>query len=552
MATPTPIYRYPLDGTGVSPDNLVVGEEHQLSTRAVRCVAPIYGGFFAESVLVKDFATNQTLVRGVDYVFGELFEFPTGRYGKEIFGIIAITKPGVTKISINYQALGGDYSYSMDAIIAMLDSLNLGERPVEWGSIINRPTMFDPATHFHDIGDVYGFEYIVHAIERLRFAVLTGDVASHDEIYRYIDKTAKLNSDATAAVAKDLADHEADKTNPHVVTKAQVGLGVVENYATASQTDMDTGTAANLYLTPNIVAKYVTDKAVTPLNNHIGNKSNPHAVTKAQVGLGSVENYPPATDTIALTGTSTAHYMTPANVAHVVKTRATDPLAAHVANTSNPHSVTKTQVGLSNVLNYGVATQSDMDAGTSNSLYVTPMTVAKYVTDRAITPLNTHIGRVDNPHATTKAQVGLGSVENYPPATNDIAFTGTSTSHYITPANLTYVMDSKMSAPLSDHINNKNNPHAVTKSQVGLGNVQDYGVATNTEAQAGTTGTKYLTPSNLSHVMALHRMTPGEHDAHYVRLDAQVRASIHVREDLNTAYIWVNGAWRQFWPPLWQ
>ena len=124
MTTPTPIYRYPLDGTGLSPDNLVVGEEHQLSARAVRCVAPTYGGFFAESMVVKDLATDMPLIRGVDYTFGELFEFPTGRYGKEIFGLIAITKPNVVGVKLTYQALGGDYAYSMDTIIAMIDNLN--------------------------------------------------------------------------------------------------------------------------------------------------------------------------------------------------------------------------------------------------------------------------------------------------------------------------------------------------------------------------------------------------------------------------------------------
>lgn len=44
------------------------------------------------------------------------------------------------------------------------------------------------------------------------------------------------------------------------------------------------------------------------------------------------------------------------------------------------------------------------------------------------------------------------------------------------------------------HISSKSNPHGVTKAQVGLGNVQDYGIATQTEAQAGTSNTKYMTP----------------------------------------------------------
>lgn len=48
-------------------------------------------------------------------------------------------------------------------------------------------------------------------------------------------------------------------------------------------------------------------------------------------------------------------------------------LAGHTGNTSNPHSVTKTQVGLGSVLNYGIATQAEAEAGTSDTKYMTPL-----------------------------------------------------------------------------------------------------------------------------------------------------------------------------------
>ena len=47
---------------------------------------------------------------------------------------------------------------------------------------------------------------------------------------------------------------------------------------------------------------------------------------------------------------------------------------------------------------------------------------------------------------------------------------------------------------LTNHINNKSNPHEVTKSQVGLGSVDNYGTATQAEATAGTSGSKFMTP----------------------------------------------------------
>lgn len=53
-------------------------------------------------------------------------------------------------------------------------------------------------------------------------------------------------------------------------------------------------------------------------------------------------------------------------------------VASHLASTSNPHSVTATQVGLGSVSNYEVADQSTAEAGESNSVYMTPLRVAQY------------------------------------------------------------------------------------------------------------------------------------------------------------------------------
>lgn len=47
---------------------------------------------------------------------------------------------------------------------------------------------------------------------------------------------------------------------------------------------------------------------------------------------------------------------------------------------------------------------------------------------------------------------------------------------------------------LTSHTDDYNNPHRVTKAQVGLGSVLNYGLATQTEAEVGTANDKYMTP----------------------------------------------------------
>ena len=76
-------------------------------------------------------------------------------------------------------------------------------------------------------------------------------------------------------------------------------------------------------------------------------------------------------------------------------------VAAHKADTANPHSVTKVQVGLGDVDD-----TSDADKPIS--------TATQAALDRKIeaSHLAEHTGRTDNPHSVTAAQLGLGSVDN--------------------------------------------------------------------------------------------------------------------------------------------
>ena len=486
-------YRYPLDKTGLNPNNLVVDELHTLPNLAIRCIAPTYGGFYSESVIVKDYVTGRKLIHDVDYKFGEILELPSDQTAKEICGYIVIYNTQVSKVTLTYQALGGEYSYSMDSIIEMLNSLDLGNRPVQWGLIVGRPVDFPPTSHFHPSSDIYGMEYVVHSLERVRQAVLMGDVASHDEIYAYIDRS---NGEITAvinAVRAELLAHIADKNNPHNTTKAQVGLGSVQDYDIATNIEAVAGTLNTKYMTPLRVMESINNMLI-PVNAHIANTSNPHNTTKAQVGLGSVQDYGIATTVEAQQGTSNIKYMTPLRVKEAIDIQAVAPLNAHIADTNNPHNTTKAQVGLSAVQNYGIATKVDAETGSSNILYMTPLRVKEAITIQAVGPLNAHINNQNNPHNTTKAQVGLDLVENFPIATTPEATAGTSDVRYMTPLKVKNAIDTMAVNPLNAHIANTSNPHNTTATQVGLGSVDNFATATSSDATTGTASNKFMTP----------------------------------------------------------
>lgn len=117
---------------------------------------------------------------------------------------------------------------------------------------------------------------------------LNGDITNAlNEAKAYTDaaKTAleKLIQDSDTVIKKSLDAHIGNKSNPHNVTKAQVGLGNVQNLAPASM-PVSTAQAAAI-----ADAKAAGTKAQTDLNTHANRKDNPHNVTRAQLGLATTD-----------------------------------------------------------------------------------------------------------------------------------------------------------------------------------------------------------------------------------------------------------------------
>jgi len=154
----------------------------------------------------------------------------------------------------------------------------------------------------------------------------------------------------------------------------------------------------------------ITVKDIAGLAAHLDTK-DPHALEKADVGLNNVLNYRVASSTEAKAGTSNTLYMTPLRSKELI-----DSLTA---------KITKSSLGLSNVVNYGIATQAEAEAGSVNTEYMTPLRVKQ-----AIAKLH---GGLSNPHGITKSTVGLGSVSNYSVASTTEATSGSSNSRYMTP-----------------------------------------------------------------------------------------------------------------------
>lgn len=169
-----------------------------------------------------------------------------------------------------------------------------------------------------------------------------------------------LDRDAAIKVAKDalqasINKEVTDRTNADATLKTTLEKAIAD-----AKTELETADAT---LQSNItkevndrkgeitrVEKLISDEAATraqadttvnaKVDSHIGNKSNPHGVTKAQVGLGNVNNTSDADKPV-----STAQATAIAD-AKAAGTKAQTNLTTHMQNMSNPHGVTRDQLGL--------------------------------------------------------------------------------------------------------------------------------------------------------------------------------------------------------------
>lgn len=161
------------------------------------------------------------------------------------------------------------------------------------------------------------------------------------------------------------------------------------------------------------IAKILEAANAETSQSHLTNYNNPHRVTAAQVGLGNVPNYRMASDAQHLLGDSANLFTNPLGVKNMITAFAVDPLNKHISNTSNPHKVTPTQLGLGNVPNYKVANNQEAVDPVNNTTFMTPYTVTLAIQKMQSDPrIDNVIARLDehlvayNPHGITPAMIG--------------------------------------------------------------------------------------------------------------------------------------------------
>lgn len=238
MAGNQPTYAF--DPSGMSPANLIQNENHSVSAAAgknLSFIIPRAAPFFRDNfqIVRVNGAVETPLVEGVDYVFALRYMEASIQTSKQVYGGVAFLNrnfAGSVRIK-QYRTIGGTWVLDDYTATEQLTDSLYSVRTVYWDQLVTYPIAFPPYNHDHTMDDATGLLSLINKLEELR--------------------TTIASNPATAALAQ-LALH-ASSANAH--TPAQVGLGNLNNYATATPVQTAQGLRSDLFVTPEGVAAAV-------------------------------------------------------------------------------------------------------------------------------------------------------------------------------------------------------------------------------------------------------------------------------------------------------
>lgn len=188
-------------------------------------------------------------------------------------------------------------------------------------------------------------EAAINALQR----ELADDIAQ--EVVDRNTAIAAAKTELTTVINKEVSDRKAADTQ--VRTDLEAAVELVAEELRGADTTLQNNITKEVKDRKGEVTRIeglISDEAATraqadttvnaKVDSHIGNKSNPHGVTKAQVGLGNVNNTSDADKPV-----STAQATAIAD-AKAAGTNAQTNLTTHIQNKSNPHGVTRDQLGM--------------------------------------------------------------------------------------------------------------------------------------------------------------------------------------------------------------
>lgn len=306
------LMKYPLDVTSISDTNYVIDEFHDTSKYAnvpYRIIVLEQGYFFAHNVRIHD-STGYELLPDIDFQVTGLNPKASQLTGLEVCGIIVIVNPRVTHlIYVSAHMVGGEYCDVSHSISQLAEVLLNDTRPVDWIRLENKPDSYPVNGHLHALWHFYGFETFKEKIDGITDAIMARSVTEVEGLLEELIAQYGVLETQRQADYATLNDHINNTSNPHAVTKSQVSLTLIQNYPIASVSDASTaGSSARTdrYMTPYSTALNIGVNGGNTLNTHVVNTNNPHLTTASQVNAYTNGEFNTILNTLLGTGETAA------------------------------------------------------------------------------------------------------------------------------------------------------------------------------------------------------------------------------------------------------
>jgi hypothetical protein len=275
-----------VDLTGRNSTNYITREPHLLVNHqglSARVFQLMHGGFYTRDLLVVN-AAGQQLRPHVDYVATYTYEDVKNRTGLETCGVIVIINPAITgTVYVSGYIVGGDLAYRLDAAEQVIQHLLAHpSEPIEWAGIVGIPQQFGPGELEGELWSKSSYTDVTLALDELAQVLRGGD---QERLMEFRQTARDMYYTFISQFGDDVGEHERDHTDPHDVTKQQVGLGDVDNYPRSTQAQAVGGIHNASFMTPLRTAQAIEVFVNTPLASHVANRNNPHQVTRAQLNV---------------------------------------------------------------------------------------------------------------------------------------------------------------------------------------------------------------------------------------------------------------------------
>ncbi|BDH16610.1 MAG: hypothetical protein [Bacteriophage sp.] len=177
-------YSRSYDPTASDERNLIINETYPLAALDSQIFIPSFGPFYADTLKVRN--GDAVLQRDIDYQCIMLHTDATIASAKEVCVFVKINVSNLIDVSIDYQAVGGQYQNLFPVLKSFVEGL--GDKlvsPIRWADIINKPTTFPPAAHLHPYWEFSDWSSLINPLGNIYQGLLFRDRQQYRNTFDY-------------------------------------------------------------------------------------------------------------------------------------------------------------------------------------------------------------------------------------------------------------------------------------------------------------------------------------------------------------------------------